>query len=184
MTFTETILPGAYVIEPTRIGDDRGFFARLLCRDQLAAHGLDMDIEQVNMSYSAERGTLRGLHYQAPPHAEDKMVRCVRGAIYDVMVDLRPDSPTYRQWLGLELTAENRRMAYVPKGFAHGFLTLTDDCEVIYPVTAAYAPDAERGLRYDDPALDIDWPGPVRIVSEKDQSWPDLDPERPAEVTS
>jgi dTDP-4-dehydrorhamnose 3,5-epimerase len=184
MIFTETSLSGAYVIAPEPIGDDRGFFARMLCREELVAHGLDMNIVQMNVSYSAERGTLRGLHYQEAPHAEDKMIRCVRGAIYDVMVDLRPDSPTYRQWTGVELTADNRWMAYLPKGFAHGFLTLTDDCEVIYPVTAAYAPEAERGICYDDPVLGIEWPGPVRVVSEKDQRWPALDPVHPAEARS
>lgn len=172
MIFTELPLPGAYVIAPEPIGDARGFFARMLCTEEMAAHGLDMNIVQMNVSYSAERGTLRGLHYQAAPHAENKMVRCVRGALYDVLVDLRPESPTYRQWAGVELTADNRRMAYVPEGFAHGFLTLTDDCEVMYPVTAGYAPEAERGLRYDDPAFGIDWPAPVRVLSEKDRSWP------------
>lgn len=184
MTFTKLSLSGAYIIEPKRIGDDRGFFARVLCRNELAVHGLDMDIVQVNMSYSADRGTLRGLHYQEAPHAEDKMVRCVRGAVYDVMVDLRPDSPTYRQWVGVELTADNRRLAYVPKGCAHGVLTLTDDCEVIYPVTAGYVPTAERGLRYDDPALGIEWPEDVRVVSEKDRNWTLLDPARSSEVRS
>jgi dTDP-4-dehydrorhamnose 3,5-epimerase len=175
MIFTETELSGAYLIDPEPIGDDRGFFARMLCAEEFAAHGLDMDIVQANISYSRDAGTLRGLHYQEAPHAEDKMVRCLRGRIFDVMVDLRPESPTYRQWVGVELTAANRRMAYVPKGMAHGFLTLTDDCEVMYPVTAAYAPDAEHGLRYDDPALGIDWPGPVRVVSDKDRAWPLLE---------
>ncbi|PEN09260.1 dTDP-4-dehydrorhamnose 3,5-epimerase [Longimonas halophila] len=172
MRFTETALTGAYLIDPEPHGDDRGFFARMLCVDELAAHGLGMDIVQVNISYSAEAGTLRGLHYQAPPHAEAKMIRCTRGAIFDVMVDLRPDSPTYRQWVGTECSAENRRLAYVPEGCAHGFLTLTSDTEVLYPVTARYTPRAERGLRYDDPALAIDWPAPIRVVSDKDRAWP------------
>jgi len=172
MTFTELRLPGAYLIEPEPIGDERGFFARMLCTKEFAAHGLNGNVVQANLSYSAERGTLRGLHYQAAPHAEEKMVRCVRGSVYDVMVDLRPDSPTYREWEGVELTADNRRMAYVPKGVAHGFLTLVDDCEVFYPVTAAYAPSAEGGLRYDDPVIGIEWPGEVRVVSEKDRGWP------------
>lgn len=172
MNFTELHLPGAYLIEPQRIGDDRGFFARVLCRDEFAAHGLNMDIVQANLSYTVDRGTLRGLHYQEEPYAEGKMVRCTRGAIYDVMVDVRSDSPTYLDWEGVELTEENRRMVYVPRGFAHGFLTLTDDCEVFYPVTASYAPDYERGLRYDDPALDIEWPAEVSVVSKKDQTWP------------
>jgi len=172
MQFTEIRLPGAYRIDPEPHGDDRGFFARVLCVDELAAHGLSMDIVQVNMSYSAQAGTLRGLHYQAEPYAEAKMVRCTRGSVFDVMVDLRPDSPTHLQWVGVELSAENRRLMYVPKGFAHGFLTLTDSAEVMYPVTARYTPEAEHGLRYDDPTLRIEWPAPVRTVSEKDQSWP------------
>lgn len=172
MIFNETRLSGAYVIEPEPIGDSRGFFARMMCQEEFSEHGLDMDIVQANVSYSARRGTLRGLHYQEPPHAENKMVRCTQGAIFDVIVDLREDSPTHLEWVGVELTDENRRMMYVPEGFAHGFLTLTDDCEVFYTVTAAYAPEAEGGLRYDDPALAINWPGEIRVVSEKDQNWP------------
>lgn len=172
MNFIDLSLSGAYVIEPEPIGDERGFFARMMCEDEFAEHGLKMDVVQANISYSAEQGTLRGLHYQEPPHAEVKMVRCTQGAIFDVMVDVREESPTYLEWEGVELTAENRRMTYVPEGFAHGFLTLTDDCEVFYPVTASYAPEAERGLRYDDPALDIDWPAKVQVISEKDQNWP------------
>lgn len=175
MIFTETALPGAFLIDLERVGDDRGFFARALCAEEFAEHGLKMDIVQANVSYSADPGTLRGLHYQEAPHAEVKMIRCIRGRIFDVMVDVRPDSSTYLQWVGVELSDENRRMAYVPEGFAHGFLTLTDDCEVFYPVTAAYTPEAERGLRYDDPALGIEWPSEVRVVSEKDRAWPLLD---------
>jgi dTDP-4-dehydrorhamnose 3,5-epimerase len=175
MIFTETDLPGAFLIDLEPIGDDRGFFARVLCEKEFAEHGLNMDIVQANTSYSAHRGTLRGLHFQASPHAEAKMVRCLRGRIYDVMVDIRPDSPTYRKWVGVELSDTNRRMAYVPEGVAHGFLTLTDDCEVLYPVTAAYAAEAERGLRYDDPALGIEWPAEVRVVSDKDRAWSFLD---------
>jgi len=176
MIFTETVLPGAFLIDLDRIGDDRGFFARALCAEEFAEHGLKMDIVQANVSYSAERGTLRGLHYQEAPHAEVKMVRCLRGRIFDVMVDVRPDSSTYLQWVGVELSDVNRRMAYVPEGFAHGFLTLTEDCEVFYPVTAAYTPGAERGLRYDDPARGIEWPAKVRVVSEKDRAWSLLAP--------
>lgn len=182
MTFTETHLPGAYVIEPEPVGDERGFFARMMCEKEFAEHDLDMDIVQANISYSARRGTLRGLHYQEPPHAENKMVRCTQGAIYDVMVDMRESSPTFLEWEGVELTAENRRMTYVPEGCAHGFLTLTEGCEAFYTVTAAYAPGAERGLRYDDPALDIEWPGDIRVVSEKDQSWPLI--QRPTTVAA
>ncbi len=176
MRFTQTALPGAYFIDPAPHGDDRGFFARILCVDELATHGLEMDIVQVNISYSAEVGTIRGLHYQMSPHAEAKMIRCTRGAIFDVMVDMRPDSPTYRQWVGTTCSADNRRLVYVPKGCAHGFITLTDHAEVMYPVTARYTPSAERGIRYDDPALAIEWPVPVRVVSDKDQAWPLLTP--------
>ena len=176
MKFTRVPISGAYLIDPEPHGDERGFFARMLCVDELAAHGLNMQIMQVNISYSAKAGTLRGLHYQMPPHSEAKIVRCTRGAIFDVMVDLRSASDTYRQWFGAELSADNRRLAYIPEGCAHGFLTLTDDTEVMYPVTARYAPESENGIRYDDPALAIEWPTPVRVVSEKDQSWPFLAP--------
>lgn len=176
MQFTETRLPGTYLIDPEPHGDDRGFFARVLCVDELAAHGLSMNIVQVNMSYSAQTGTLRGLHYQAEPYAEAKMVRCTSGAVFDVMVDLRPASATYRQWFGTKLSADNRRLAYIPEGCAHGFLTLTNDAEVMYPVTARYTPEAEHGVRYDDPALAIEWPVPVRVVSDKDRTWPLLTP--------
>jgi dTDP-4-dehydrorhamnose 3,5-epimerase len=174
MTFTQADIAGAYVIELDRHGDDRGFFARLFCEDEFAAHGLTARMVQINTSYSAEAGTLRGLHYQTAPHEEAKLMRCVRGSIYDVVADLRPDSPTYRQWTGVRLTADNRRMMYVPQGCAHGFLTLEGDTEVIYPVSAFYAPGAERGVRYDDPALGIDWPIEVRVVSDKDRGWPAL----------
>jgi dTDP-4-dehydrorhamnose 3,5-epimerase len=176
MQFTETKFDGAYVIELEKHGDERGFFARVFCQKEFATHGLATNMVQMNASYSADRGTLRGMHYQTAPHQEAKLMRCVRGAIYDVIVDVRPDSPTFTDWMGVELTAQNRRMLYVPEGFAHGFLTLEDDCEVLYPVSAFYAPDHERGLRYDDPAIGIDWPDEVRIVSEKDRQWPDFHP--------
>jgi len=175
MRFTEADIAGAYLIDLERHGDERGFFARVFCEEEMAAHGLTATMVQINTSYSADAGTLRGLHYQAPPHEEAKLMRCVRGSIFDVVADLRPDSPTYLQWMGVRLTADNRRMVYVPEGCAHGFLTLEADTEVIYPVTAFYAPEAERGVRYDDPALGIDWPADIHVVSEKDRAWPDLD---------
>lgn len=175
MKFTEADIAGAYLIDLERHGDDRGFFARVFCEEEVAAHGLTAEMVQINTSYSADAGTLRGLHYQAAPHEEAKLMRCVRGSIYDVVADMRPDSPTYLQWMGVRLTADNRRMVYVPEGCAHGFLTLEADTEVIYPVSAFYAPEAERGVRYDDPALGIDWPADVRVVSEKDRAWPDVD---------
>ena len=176
MTFTETDLPGAFVVDLEPRQDDRGFFARAWCETEFAEHGLSTVVAQCNVSFSRKKGTLRGLHYQVAPHAEVKLVRCLRGALYDVIVDLRPASPTYRRWLGVELTAENRRMLYVPEGFAHGFQTLADDTEAFYQVSAAYAPDAERGVRWDDPAFAIEWPDAEgALMSEKDRSWPDFE---------
>jgi len=174
MRFTETTVHGAYLIDAEPRTDERGFFARLWCRDEFAARGLSAEFVQCNDSFSARRGTLRGLHYQAAPHAEVKLVRCVRGRVFDVLVDLRRDSPTYTQWFGTELTAENRRMLYVPEGCAHGYLTLEDDSEVVYPVSQPYTPDAERGVRWNDPRFAIAWP-PVDTLtlSPKDQQWPD-----------
>jgi dTDP-4-dehydrorhamnose 3,5-epimerase len=174
MIFTETPLTGAYRIDPEPRRDPRGFFARTWCAQEFAAHGLSPAFVQANLSYSAAKGTLRGIHYQVPPHAENKLLRCTRGTIYDVIVDLRPASPTYRQWLGVELSARNHRMLFVPEGFGHGFLTLTAHAEVTYQVSEFYHPEAERGLRYDDPALGIRWPAAVTVVSDKDRSWPDF----------
>lgn len=171
MVFQETPLPGAYVVEIERRSDPRGFFARAWCARELEQAGVSVDFVQANIGYSARRGTLRGLHLQVAPHGETKLVRCTRGAIYDVAVDLRPDSPAYLQWVGVELTAENHRMLLVPEGCAHGYLSLSDDAEVFYAVSAYYHPAAERGYRYDDPAFGIDWPEEVRVVSEKDLSW-------------
>jgi dTDP-4-dehydrorhamnose 3,5-epimerase len=172
--FTETDLPGAYAIDIDPRRDERGFFARAWCAEEFAQHDLVTRVAQANVSYNAHRGTLRGMHYQVPPHEEVKIVRCTRGAIYDVIVDLRPSSPTYRRWIGVELTAENRRMLYVPEGFAHGFQTLEDDTETFYQVSEFYAPGAERGLRWDDPAFGVEWPLPESpILSDKDRGWPD-----------
>ncbi|GGE32073.1 dTDP-4-dehydrorhamnose 3,5-epimerase [Agaricicola taiwanensis] len=166
----------ARLIEPEPRGDSRGFFARIYCGDEFAAEGLETDFVQVNNSLSAQAGTLRGMHYQLPPAAEVKLVRCIRGSLWDCIVDLRPNSPTSGKWFAAELSAENRLMMYVPRGFAHGFITLTEDTEVIYMVSAAYAPQSERGLRWNDPAFGIEWPRQPMEISEKDASWPDFDP--------
>jgi dTDP-4-dehydrorhamnose 3,5-epimerase len=177
MIFTEGALPGTYIIDPERKRDSRGYFARVFCRDEFAAHGLSDSMVQANVSFNHERGTLRGLHYQAAPHQEAKIIRCSRGALYDVVVDVRPGSPSYGRWMGVELSAENGRAFYVPEGFAHGYLTLVDDTEAGYFTSAFYAPEAERGLRYDDPSLNIEWPIAVSVVSDKDQSWPAFEPQ-------
>ncbi len=174
MIFTETELRGAYIIELEKREDERGFFARAWCQDEFEAQGLVARIVQANLSFTKKQGTLRGMHYQIAPHAETKLVRCTRGAIYDVIIDLRPDSPSYLQWVGVELTADNYRMLFVPEGFAHGFQTLTDNTDVTYPVSAFYTPGAEQGLRYNDPAFGIRWPLEVQVISEKDQNWPDF----------
>lgn len=174
MKFNPSPLRGACTIDLEKRGDDRGFFARMFCELEFADAGLETRFVQVNNSLTAKRGTLRGLHYQLPPAAEVKVVRCVRGALYDVIVDLRPDSPTFRKWFGAELTADNRTMMYVPRGFAHAFLTLTDDAEAMYLVSAFYSPDNERGVRYNDPAFSIMWPVDPLEVSDKDRNWPDF----------
>lgn len=171
MLFKETTITGAYLVEPRRREDDRGYFARLHCDQELAEHGLSGTIRQINTGFSPRAGTLRGLHYQAAPHAEVKIVRCVRGAAYDVIVDLRPDSPSFRCWFGVELTAANGLMVYAPEGTAHGYLTLVPDTELVYSTSRPYAPDAACGVRYDDPAIGIQWPGTVEVISTADRSW-------------
>jgi len=176
MRFTETKLRGAFVLELETRADDRGFFARAFCQKEFEAHGLKPNVAQCNCSYNHKPATMRGMHYQLPPAAETKLIRCTRGAIYDVIVDLRPNSPTYLQHFGIELTEQNRKQLYVPELFAHGYLTLTPDAETVYQVGEFYTPGAERGIRYNDPALKINWPIPVEIVSEKDASWPDYKP--------
>lgn len=175
MIFNETPLSGAYTIELEKRGDDRGFFARFFCRDEFAAEGLETNFVQINNSLTAKKGTLRGMHYQLPPAAEVKVVRCVQGALWDVILDLRAGSPTFGKWFGAELSAENRTMMYVPRGFAHAFVTLTDDAEALYLVSEFYAPDQERGVRFNDPAHGIEWPIEPTEISEKDRNWPDLD---------
>lgn len=177
MKFHPTPLKDAFVIELEKRGDERGFFARAFCVNEFDQHGIDRNVVQINNSLSAHKHTLRGMHYQLAPHAETKIVRCIRGALYDVIIDLREDSPTFGKWFGAELTAENRNMMVVPKGFAHGFLTLEDNTEALYLVTAFYAPQAERGLRYNDPRFSIQWPHEPVVISDKDKSWPDFDPQ-------
>ncbi|HEY5198084.1 MAG TPA: dTDP-4-dehydrorhamnose 3,5-epimerase [Solirubrobacteraceae bacterium] len=177
MRFAQTPLPGAWVIDVDPLADDRGWFARTFDAAEFAARGLRTDVVQCNASFNVRRDTLRGLHYQAAPHGETKLVRCVRGRVFDVAVDLRPDSPTYRRWHAVELTDANRRMFYIPDGLAHGFQTLTDDSELLYMMGTQYVPDAARGVRWDDPAFAIDWPVATgeRIVSERDRGYPDFD---------
>jgi len=176
MIFNESSLPGVYTIDIELLEDTRGFFARAWCRKEFEAHDLDAAISQANISFNPHAGTLRGLHYQREPHSEAKTIRCVRGAVFDVAVDMRDSSPNYLQWIGHELSAENHRSLYIPKGFAHGYLTLVADTELYYSVSDFYEPDAEVGIRYDDPALAIKWPTPVLVISDKDASWPNLKP--------
>jgi dTDP-4-dehydrorhamnose 3,5-epimerase len=174
MIFNKTRIPGAFVVEIEPRADDRGFFARGFCRKEFEAHGLNPGIAQANIGVSLLRGTLRGLHYQVPPHEETKVVRCTAGAVFDVIVDLRPESPSYKQWIGVELTAANHMMLYVPEGCAHGYLALADHTEVFYLVAQFYSPGAERGVRWNDPAFAIKWP-PVEslVISDKDAAWQD-----------
>jgi dTDP-4-dehydrorhamnose 3,5-epimerase len=174
MYFTETEIPGAYVVELDKREDERGFFARGWCRNEFRQHGLAENVSQVNISYNRHRHTLRGFHYQVEPAREDKLLRCTRGAIHDVMIDLRPDSPTYMRHISLALSAENYKMLQVPKGCANAFLTLADDTEVTYLVSEFYTPSAERGIRWNDPAFGIRWPiARPAVISDKDRSWPD-----------
>jgi dTDP-4-dehydrorhamnose 3,5-epimerase len=174
MIFTETPLKGAYLVDLKPIGDDRGFFARTFCAREFAEHGLKSDFVQANFSFAAKAGTIRGLHYQVDPAPEAKLMRCTKGAIFDVIVDMRDGSETRGQWFGVELTPETRTALYVPEHFAHGFLTLQDDTEVHYLVGAFYTPEAERGVRFDDPAVGIEWPIPPQVVSDKDRAWPSI----------
>jgi dTDP-4-dehydrorhamnose 3,5-epimerase len=176
MIYTESPLRGAYVIELEKHADERGFFARVFCQQEFSKQGLSDRFVQVNDSLARTRGTLRGLHYQLPPKAEVKLVRCIRGALYDVILDVREDSPSFGRYFGIELSAENRKMLYVPNGFAHGFITLVDDTEAFYFANAPYAPDHERGVRWNDPRFGIDWPLEPTVISEKDRNHPDFDP--------
>lgn len=177
MRFTELPLGGAHVIDLEPIADDRGFNARSWCAREFEGAGLETDVCQVNVIYNQVAGTVRGFHYQSPPHAETKLFRVIRGAMYDVIVDLRPTSPTFLQWTAVELRADDYRMLYVPRGFGQAFQTLEDDTELVYQVDAFYAPDAAGGFRYDDPVFGIDWPRAVTRISERDSTWPDFDPD-------
>ncbi len=173
MIFSPTGLPGAFLLELQKLQDERGFFARSFCVREFTAQGLEPRVSQCNISFNARRGTLRGLHYQEAPREEAKLIRCTAGAIHDVIVDLRPHSATYLKHFGARLDARNRRMLFVPAGFAHGFLTLEDDTEVFYQMSEFYAPESARGIRWDDPALGIDWPLRPTVLSERDGSYPD-----------
>jgi dTDP-4-dehydrorhamnose 3,5-epimerase len=174
MIFIETKLQGAFIIDIDRIEDERGFFARTWCQKEFEAHGLCTQLVQCNISFNKSKGTLRGMHYQAAPYAEAKLVRCTMGAIYDVIIDLRPDSPTFKRWVAVELRADNRRMLFIPEGFAHGFQTLADGSEVFYQMSQFYAPEYARGVRWDDPAFRVSWPAEKRIISERDRGFPDF----------
>lgn len=170
MIFHQTALIGAYIIDVEKIADDRGFFARSWSKQEFAEHGLDADLVQCNVSFNMKRGTLRGMHYQIPPFAESKLVRCTRGKIYDVIVDIRPRSPSFLKWIGVELSEENHKTLFVPKGFAHGFQTLTDNSEVFYQMSTVYSPDHARGFRWDDLTVGIHWPLEISMISPKDRT--------------
>jgi dTDP-4-dehydrorhamnose 3,5-epimerase len=172
MIFTETKLKGAYIIEPEKKGDERGFFARSFDSEIFKRYGLNPNVFQCNISYSKTKGTIRGMHFQLPPYQEAKFLRCVRGRIYDVIIDLRSKSETFKQWIAVELSSDNYRMLYAPEGFAAGFQTLVDDVELIYQVSQIYNPEYERGIKWNDPEFQIDWPLEPTIMSPKDRSWP------------
>jgi len=173
MRFIPTPLADAYTIGPEKLEDDRGFFARVWCQKEFAEHNLDTRLVQASISFNKKRGTLRGMHLQVSPFAETKLVRCIQGAIYDVIVDLRPDSATYLNWTSVELTAENRKALYVPKGFAHGFQTLKDNTEILYQMSEFYSPESARGFRWNDPAFNIIWAEEVSVISERDRTYAD-----------
>ncbi len=172
MIFTETRIPGAFVIDVKRIEDERGFFGRAFCQKEMKEHGLNEVVAQTNLSSNRKKGTLRGLHYQTAPHEESKLVRCTRGSLFDVLVDLREGSPTFCQWFGVTLTADSFTMLYVPEGCAHGFLTLEDNTDIMYQVSTFYAPESEKGLLWNDPAFNIEWPFEPAVISDKDRNQP------------
>jgi dTDP-4-dehydrorhamnose 3,5-epimerase len=174
MKYTGSPLGGVYVVEVEPVEDDRGFFARTFCEDEFSRQGLETRFVQSSIAFTKRKGTLRGMHYQRDPYAEAKLIRCTRGAVYDAVIDLRPDSPTFRHWFGVELTAENRRMLYVPKGFAHGYQTLMDETEISYQMSAPYYPDAAAGVRWNDPAFGIRWPIDVTVIADRDRDYPDF----------
>jgi dTDP-4-dehydrorhamnose 3,5-epimerase len=171
MIFTETKLKGAFIIEPEKLEDDRGFFARTFCQEELKTHGLNPHLVQCSISFNKRKGTLRGMHYQVAPHEETKLVRCTMGAIYDVIIDLRPSSLTFKQWVGVELSAENHRMLYVPERFAHGFQTLANNTEVFYQMSEYYYQESSRGVRWNDPTFGIKWPYNDWIISTRDRQY-------------
>jgi len=173
--FSEMRLDGVYLIEMEPVTDERGFFARTWCQREFKEHGLNPQLVQCSVSFNTLRGTVRGMHYQDEPHAETKVVRCTRGALFDALIDLRPNSPSFRQWIGVELTADNRRMLYVPPGIAHGFQTLEDNTEVAYQISEFHHPECAKGVRWDDPAFGLTWPEPVRIIAPRDQRYPDFE---------
>ena len=175
MRFEPTKIPGVVVVEPELLEDERGAFARVWCRREFAEHGLRAELAQCSLSWNPRRGTLRGMHLQREPHAEAKLVRVTRGAVFDVALDLRPASPTYRCWFGCELGESNRRMVYIPEGLAHGFLTLAEGTEVAYSMSEFHHPGSARGVRWDDPAFAIEWPGRPVVISERDRSYPDFE---------
>jgi dTDP-4-dehydrorhamnose 3,5-epimerase len=183
MIFEETPLQGAYLITLEKIHDERGYFARSWCREEFEEHGLVAEVVQCNISYNLSAGTLRGMHFQDPPRAETKLVRCNRGAIYDVILDLRPDSATFCRHFGIELTVENGLMVYVPVGFAHGFQTLQDSCEIFYQMSESYSPEHSRGVRWDDPLFGISWPREVSVISRRDDEFPDSSREQFAHLS-
>jgi dTDP-4-dehydrorhamnose 3,5-epimerase len=172
--FLRTELPGVHLVDLERREDERGYFARTFCEDEFRAQGLDARVTQTSVSHNRRRGTLRGMHYQAAPHEEAKLVRCTRGAIYDVALDLRDQSPAFRRWIAVELSADNGRALYVPPGVAHGFQALADETDVLYQMSVAYRPESARGVRFDDRAFAIEWPLPDPIVNARDQSYPDF----------
>lgn len=174
MIFTKTNLEGAWIVDINRLEDERGFFARTFCQNEFRDHGLNPSVAQCNVSYNKKKGTLRGMHLQISPYEEAKLVQCISGSIYDVIVDLRPESPTYKQYLGLTLTAQDHRMLYIPEGFAHGFLTLEHDTNVFYQMSEFYVPESARGFRWNDPAFGIRLPAKVNVISERDASYPDF----------
>jgi dTDP-4-dehydrorhamnose 3,5-epimerase len=174
LIFKETKLPGAFVIEPDQLADQRGFFARTFCRKEFEAHGINALVEQCNISFNKRKGTLRGMHFQVAPFAEAKLVRCTSGSIYDVIIDLRPSSPTFKQYFAAELSVENRAMLFIPEGFAHGFQTLQDDSEVFYQMGQSFSAEHARGVRWNDPAFGIEWPKDERIIIERDRNYPDF----------
>ena len=176
MIFNPTPLTGAYLIEPELISDERGFFARSYCRDEFIVKGLNPNLVQCNISFNKVLGTLRGMHYQKAPYAEAKLVRCTQGSIYDVIIDLRPESKTVKQWVGVELSAQNRNALYVPAGFAHGFITLQDNTEVLYKMSEYFHGECAAGVRWNDPTFAIKWPIEVKVISERDQNYQDLMP--------